>query len=119
MKVSNPCLSYSFSFQKKTCQDIRYYKKTNPSHTLKKKIEQYILDFMKNPINGDIETPKRGLPNKNTTIHSIDKYESFQFSLKKSTIKRIRLYKKKEDMPSLDKNVEEYIKLIVPCRVVR
>ena len=118
MKV-NPCISYSFSFQKNICQDIRYYRKTNPNSTLKQNIEAFILKFIKSTTPYELNHVSQGRPFKGKAIDPLDKYESFQFSLKKSTIKRIREYKKKENMPELDKNIEEYIKLVVPCRVVR
>jgi len=108
---------YSFSFQLGTCQDIQYYRKTNKFHTLKQDVEKFILNFMnnqKNPTNEESAT--RGRPERDKVIKETDKYVSFQFSLKKSTITKIRLYKKKPDIPELDKNVEEYIKLIVPSR---
>ena len=122
MKKNNDlCFSHSFSFQLKTCQDIRYYRKTSPQHDLKNKVETFILNFIQKPVNvtDDISITTKGRPKKKENLDKINKYKSFQFSLKKSTIQKIRDYKKKENMPNLDKNVEEYIKLTVPCRDVR
>ncbi len=121
MKNNDLCFSYSFSFQLKTCQDIRYYRKTSPQHDLKNKVETFILNFILKPANvtDDIPLTTKGRPKKNKTINEINKYESFQFPLKKSTIQRMRDYKKNGNTPNLDKNVEEYIKLVVPCRDVR
>lgn len=110
------CTSYSFSFQKSTCQDIQYYRKTNKFHTLKEDVERFILDFIKNQKNPTDNTATRGRPERTKVIQEKDKYVSFQFSLKKSTIRKIRTYKIKPDTPELDKNIEEYIKLIVPTR---
>lgn len=113
------CHSYSFSFQLKTCQDIRYFRKTTPNNTLKNKIEKFVLSFIKDYKNSTDESTTRGRPKKDKIISIDDKYIPFQFPLKKSTIRKIRDYKRKEDVPNLDKNVEEYIKLIVPSRILR
>ncbi len=110
------CTSYSFSFQLSTCQDIQYYRRTNKFHTLKQDVERFILKFIKNPKAITDEIAIRGRPERDKVIDEKEKYTSFQFSLKKSTITKIRSYKKKPDVSELDKNVEEYIKLIVPFR---
>lgn len=113
------CTSYSFSFQLKTCQDIRYYRKTNPQNDLKLLVEKFTLDFIKDPKNLTNEIIKRGTPGKIRKIEDDDKFTDFTFSFKKSTILKIRAYKKKPDVPNLDRNVEEYIKLLVPSREIR
>lgn len=113
------CTSYSFSFQLQTCQDIQYYKRTTPGQKLKEKVEAFILKFMKDPKPlTDVILPT-GKPPKGKVIEDIDICVPFSFGLKKSTIKKIRAYKKKEGLPNLDKNTEQYIKLTVPCREVR
>jgi len=113
------CTSYSFSFQSKTCHDIRYYRKTTPRNTLKINVENFILNFIKNPKKvTEALTATRGRPERDKLIADDDKYISFQFSLKKSTITRIRKYKKLDDVPELDKNVEKYIKQLVPSRTI-
>lgn len=112
------CASYSFSFQLKTCQDIQYYRKTTPGHKLKEKVERFILDFIKNQSNPTEEAATKGRPPLGKNMVDIDKYTPFQFSLKKSTIKKIQNYKEQNKF-DLDKNVEEYIKLNMPSRIIR
>ena len=88
----------------------------------KPKVEDKLSIIIQKPVNvtDNIPLTTKGRPKKNKPIDEINKYESFQFPLKKSTIQRIRDYKKKKDnVPNLDRNVEEYIKLVVPCRDVR
>jgi len=69
-------------------------------------VEKFILDFMKEQKNPtDTKSAIRGRPDRNKVIQEKDKYVSFQFSLKKSTIAKIRTYKKKSDIPEIDKNL--------------
>ncbi len=113
------CASYSFSFQLKTCQDIQYYRKTIPKNDLKLLVEKFILDFIKDPKSLTNKIIKRGTPGKDRKIEDDDKFTDFTFSFKKSTILKIRAYKKKHDMHNLDRNVEAYIHLVVPTREIR
>lgn len=118
MKNRDTFHSYSFSFQLKTGQDIRYFKKTNPDNPLNKIIENFILNFISSPI--DNTTPiKRGRPEFKNKPIIMNQYKSFQLSLKKSTISKIKKYKKLGNNPKLDSNVEEYIKLTIPIREIR
>ena len=113
------CTSYSFSFQLKTCQDVKYYRKTTVNNPLKINVEHFILNFIKNHNNYTKElSATKGRPVTNKVIAVNDKYTSFQFSLKKSTITKIRKYKKLTGVPDLDKHVEKYIKQLVPSRIV-
>ena len=111
-----PTRSYSFSFSKGTCDNLRYFKETH-LHTINQDAEKFILDFIK--VKGkDIATTqtKRGRPSQKRDISEI--YEPFNFSLKISTIQKIREYKTNSDYPSIDRALEAEINLKIPVRVV-
>jgi len=112
-------LSYSFSLQLKLCQDIRYYKKTTFQNKLNLLAEKFILNLIKNIKKDSTENPVRGRPHRDKQINNINKYVPFQFSLKNSTIDKIKEHKKNGNVPNLDKNLEEHLRLIVPCREIR
>lgn len=112
-KILNRCLSYSFSFQLKTIQDIIYFKRTNKPNTFNHVIENFILKFIKD--NKKI-VEKINARKYNKLDNESKRYTSCTVSLKESTITKIREYKRLKDVPNLDENTEEYIKLIVPSR---
>jgi len=111
--------SYSFSFQLKLCQDIRYFKLTTPSNLFNKMVETFILNLIKNNITSIVNNPKRGRPKTNHSIKSIDKYMSFQISLKNTTIKKIKEHKTNGNIPNIDKSLEAHLKLTLPVRDIR
>jgi len=115
---------YPFSFQLKLCQDIRYYKKTTIGNGLNVIVENFILNFFNNNNNNNnykrsINKPKRGRPCKNQELKNIDKYTPLSFSLKKSTINKIKQHKKKRNTLNINTRLEEYLRLIVPVREIR
>ena len=117
--IHDYCKSYSFSLKTKLCQDIRYYKKTTQGNNLNSATENFLLNFINRKINYNTEPTVRGRPFENKKTKSFERHYSFQFPLKISTIKKIKLYKKLGNDPSLDSNLEEHLRLIVPVRNIQ
>ena len=105
--------SYSFSFSKNTCDNLRYYKKTNGDHKINEVSEKFILSFIEK--SSKIDSPKRGRPHKKKD--SKDKYMPFNFSFLKNTIQAIQEYKKSSKKNSLDAALQNHLNLQIPVRV--
>lgn len=105
--------SYSFSFSKQTCDNLRYYKKTNENHEINKVSEKFILFFIKKSTK--IHPPKRGRPHTKKDVKDV--YIPFSFSFLKSTIEAIKEYKK-SSKDSLDAALENHLNLQIPVRQV-
>jgi len=112
-----PSSSYSFSFQISTVNDVKYFKKTDNPKTLNVKVQTFVLEFVTKPPSIDTMTPiKKGRPELGRVVAVVDRYKSIQFSLPNTTIKKVKAFKKKKDVPSLDHHLEEYIKTLIPTR---
>jgi len=108
---NNSKFSYSFSFSKQTCNNLRYYKKTHDiDHKINTMSEKFILSYMEN-ITETYIPPKRGRPL--THKKNKDMYIPFSFSFLKSTIQTIQKYKQSSNS-SLDAALENYINMQIP-----
>ncbi len=117
IKKKRKNFSYSFSFSKNTCDNLRYYKKTHTNHQINEKSEEFVLDFISKEIqNITGEGPKRGRPKQKIGKNEI--YMPYSFSFKKNTIKKIKEYKSKSNMPSLDNALEKYLNLQIPVHII-
>jgi len=105
--------SYSFSFSKNTCDNLRYYKKTNNDHLINNMSEKFILSFIKNSTKTLSSKEKRRYNHKNIQ----DVCVPFSFSFLKSTIHEIQEFKKSSKY-SLDEVLENHLNLQIPVRVV-
>ena len=105
--------SYSFSFSKNTCDNLRYYKKTNGDHQINEVSEKFIISFIEKSTT-TLNTLKRGRPH--TKKDSKEKYIPFNFSFLQSTIDVIREYKK-VSKNSLDAALQNHLNLQLPVRI--
>ena len=117
IKKKRKNFSYSFSFSKNTCDNLRYYKKTHTNHQINEKSEQFVLAFIENETqNITTDGPKRGRPKQKVAENEI--YVPYSFSFKKNTKKKIQEYKSKSNMPSLDHALEKYLNLQIPVHII-
>lgn len=117
IKKKRKVFSYSFSFSKNTCENLRYYKKTHTNHKINEISEKFVLDFITKETESIITSwPKRGRPKKKMNENDI--HVPYSFTFKKSTKNKIKEYKEKLNLSSVDSALEKYLNLQIPVHVV-